>query len=189
VRKLILFIGFFLFFIYNFSFINASSANACNGEGGICDDVEIFCCDNLNLICARDVAEVGQCRNADNYGPGGIENVDPEPDLLAHPCTQIGDGENTYFECDTGLGITISSNPRDFVKVLFGVILSISGMIALLLIIFSGYRLLVSRGNPEKITDAKDRLVSAIIGLLFVIFSLVILQIIGVDILHIPGLS
>jgi len=41
--------------------------------------------------------------------------------------------------------------------------------------------------HPEALKDARDQLISAIIGLIFIIFSLVILQIIGVDILRIPG--
>jgi hypothetical protein len=43
--------------------------------------------------------------------------------------------------------------------------------------------------NPEKIQVAKDNLTSAIVGFLFVVFSLVILQVIGYDILRIPGIN
>ncbi|GIW62172.1 MAG: hypothetical protein KatS3mg089_1024 [Patescibacteria group bacterium] len=82
-----------------------------------------------------------------------------------------------------------SSEPGKFIKDLLRVLLSISGGIVLLLIIRSGYQLMTSQGNPEKITEAKDRITSAIIGLLFLIFSLVILEVIGVDILNIPGFS
>lgn len=83
----------------------------------------------------------------------------------------------------------ISTDANKFIKDLLRVLLSISGGIILLLIIRSGYQLITSQGNPEKITEAKDRITSAIIGLLFLIFSLVILEVIGVDILNIPGFS
>lgn len=92
------------------------------------------------------------------------------------------------LEVETGLG-PISTDPVQFVKKLFAIILSVSGGIALLLIIYSGYQLMLSQGNPEKINGAKETLTSAIIGLVFIIFSLVILQIIGVDILRLPGFS
>lgn len=88
---------------------------------------------------------------------------------------------------NTGLGIPLSTDPVGFVKSIFGIILSLSGGIALLLIIFSGYKLMLSQGNPEKAQEAKETLTAAIVGLLFIIFSLVILQVIGVDILRIPG--
>lgn len=87
----------------------------------------------------------------------------------------------------TGLGIDIKTNPVDLVKSVFGIILSLSGGIALILIIMSGYQLIFSQGNPEQVKAAQEQLTSAIVGLLFIIFSLVILQIIGADILKIPG--
>ncbi len=90
--------------------------------------------------------------------------------------------------CNTAIG-DIPTKPIDFIQKLFGVILGVSGGIALLLIIFSGYRLMTSQGNPETIQGARETLTSAVVGLLFIIFSFVILEVIGVDILHIPGFS
>lgn len=78
-------------------------------------------------------------------------------------------------------------NPTDFVQRLMAILLSISGGIVLILIIISGYQLMFSQGDPEKVKLARERITSAVIGLLFLIFSLVILEVIGVDILHIPG--
>jgi hypothetical protein len=101
------------------------------------------------------------------------------------PCTQTSDASGTYYTCSTGFG-TFDTRPTGFITSLFRVILSISGAVAILLIIVSGYKMIMSRGNPEKVTEARERLTSAIVGLLFIIFSLVILQIIGVDILRIP---
>ena len=103
------------------------------------------------------------------------------------PCQQMSDtnGE-TYYSCETGFGFAIDTRPSGFITAMFRIVLGISGGIALLLVIFSGYRMIASRGNPEKVQEARERLTSAIVGLLFIIFSLVILQIIGVDILQIP---
>ena len=87
---------------------------------------------------------------------------------------------------DTGIGL-ISTDPKSFVKSVMGITLSLAGGIAMILLIFSGYKFMASQGNPEALQAARDQFLSAIIGLLFIIFSLVILQIIGVDILNIPG--
>jgi hypothetical protein len=46
-----------------------------------------------------------------------------------------------------------------------------------------------SAGNPERLTGGKEIITSAIAGLLLIIFSTIILKIIGVDILKIPGLT
>lgn len=95
------------------------------------------------------------------------------------------------FKCatvDTAIG-SVQTDPVQLVKQLFGILLSLAGGIALILIIYSGYQIMVSQGNPEKLQGARETLTSAIVGLVFLIFSLVILQIIGVDILRIPGFS
>ena len=70
---------------------------------------------------------------------------------------------------------------------IFTLVLGLAGGIALILIMVSGYRFMVSSGNPEATKAATEQLTSAIVGLLFIIFSFVILQVIGVDILRIPG--
>lgn len=104
------------------------------------------------------------------------------------PCKEITDPitKKKTFVCDTALG-EISTDPASFIKSIFGILLSLAGGVALLLIIISGYRLMTSQGNPEKVQAAREQLTSAIVGLLFIIFSLAILTIIGVDILRIPG--
>lgn len=90
------------------------------------------------------------------------------------------------IEVQTGIG-NISTEPQGFVKSIFSLVLGLAGGIALILIMISGYSFMTSRGDPEAIKAATGRLTSAIIGLLFIIFSFVILEIIGVDILRIPG--
>jgi len=89
---------------------------------------------------------------------------------------------------DTAIG-PIDTQPQAFVRRIFSLVLGLAGGIALLLIMYAGYQMMASSGNAEKITEARARLMSAIVGLLFIIFSFVILQIIGVDILRIPGFT
>ena len=105
------------------------------------------------------------------------------------PLQDVEKTENKNKKCitvDTAVG-EISVDPFEFVKSLMSILLSLAGGIAVLLIIVSGYRLMTSQGNPEAVKAAQEQLTSAIVGLLFIIFSLVILQVIGVDILKIPG--
>jgi len=47
--------------------------------------------------------------------------------------------------------------------------------------------MITSAGNPETLKGGQDRFAQALIGLLFVIFSVLLMQLIGVDILGIPG--
>lgn len=81
----------------------------------------------------------------------------------------------------------IDNSAQGIVGKLIGTGIGIAGGIALLMIIASGFELTISQGEPKRVSDAKERLTSAIIGLLFIIFSVTILQFIGVTILQIPG--
>ena len=115
----------------------------------------------------------------------GPASITP-PESRQAPCSNLDSKTGQCLSVSTAIG-NIPTDPTGFISSLFGILLSISGLIAIIIIIISGYRIMVSQGNPEKIKGAREALTSAIIGLLFMIFSVAILQIIGVNILHIPS--
>jgi hypothetical protein len=117
-----------------------------------------------------------QCSNGFGCLKPGAQ---PSPN---QPLSVCGDGKS----CPTAIGPLPTDRPSLLTKV-FGIVLSIAGIAALALIIASGYRLMVSQGNPEQVKGAREQLTAAIVGLLFIIFSFVLLQVIGVSILAIPG--
>lgn len=80
----------------------------------------------------------------------------------------------------------IPSDPGAFVSQFLGVGIGIAGGVAFLLIIFGGFQILTSAGNPEQLNAGRELVSSAIAGLLLIIFSVFILRIIGVNILGIP---
>jgi hypothetical protein len=59
----------------------------------------------------------------------------------------------------------------------------VGGGIAFLLILYAGFMLMTSTGNPERIKAGQELLTSAISGLILLIFSVFILKFIGIDIL------
>jgi peptidoglycan hydrolase-like protein with peptidoglycan-binding domain len=104
------------------------------------------------------------------------------------PCADE-DGALINNQCrkfQTGVGI-LSTRAGEFISSVFRILLAGAGAIALLLIIRAGYKIMTSEGNQEKVKEGRDQLVAAIVGLMFLIFSLVFLQVIGVDLLRIPG--
>lgn len=111
-----------------------------------------------------------------NLNTTPIPTNDKDTDLKNRKCAAV----------QTAIG-TVSIEPKQFVARIFGLVLGLSAGISLILIIISGYKFMTTGGNPESFIAARDMLVSAIAGLLFIIFAFVILQIIGVDILRIPG--
>lgn len=118
---------------------------------------------------------------------GKLNQPPPTAPPAQPPCDK--NNYNTQGGCalvHTSIG-DISTNPQGFISSLFGVLLSISGAIAVIIIMISGYKMIMSQGDAEKIQGAKESITAAIVGLLFLIFSLVILQVIGVDVLKLPG--
>jgi hypothetical protein len=103
-------------------------------------------------------------------------------------CARLAADGKSCAMVTTAIG-DIDTNGPAFVQRIFSFVLGIGGGIALILIILAGYKFITSQGNPEKVKAANEQLTSAIVGLLFIILSFVILQIIGVDILKIPGFS
>jgi hypothetical protein len=65
--------------------------------------------------------------------------------------------------------------------------MGIAGGIALLLVVYAGFLVISSGGNPQKLTAGKELLTAALTGLLLLVFGAFILEFIGVDILGIPG--
>jgi hypothetical protein len=112
----------------------------------------------------------------------------PLPPPPSPPCKNGAWKDGQCTAMITAFG-DLGTSPVDFIQKLFGILLSISGGIALLLIIKAGYMLMTSEGKPEQVQAGRDQLIAAIVGLLFLIFSLVFLQVIGFDILKIPGFS
>ncbi len=87
---------------------------------------------------------------------------------------------------DSAIG-NIATDPGEFIKTLFLVLLSMSGGWAVYIIITAGYQMMFSGSNPEQVQEAKDKIVSAVVGLIFMILSVAILQIIGADVFQFPG--
>jgi hypothetical protein len=104
-------------------------------------------------------------------------------------------GSEAYTSCKscygndgiwTAIGC-ISQDPRNLISKLINFGIGISGGVALLIILASAFSLTVSQGDVKKTSDAKEWLTAAIIGLIFIILSVSILEFIGSTVLRIPG--
>jgi hypothetical protein len=81
----------------------------------------------------------------------------------------------------------IPANATAIVQSIVKVGLGIAGGVALLMILAAGFMFSTSQGDPKRTGEARELITSAVIGLLFIIFSITILQFIGVTIFRIPG--
>ncbi len=109
-------------------------------------------------------------------------------------CEKLSDDEES--ECKsclrsggvhTAIGCIPIGNMTSMTVAVLGFAAGIGGGITLLMIIAGGFIILTSSGNPEKLQTGKEIITNAIAGLLLILFSAVVLRVIGVDILQIPG--
>jgi len=100
---------------------------------------------------------------------------------------QVGTGGCGGEGVNTAIGCIPVGGTRGFVGFILNWGIGIAGGIAFILIIYSGFIIITSSGNPQKMQAGKELLNAAIGGLLLVIFGVFLLEFIGVDILNIPG--
>ncbi|MFQ6033181.1 MAG: pilin [Candidatus Zixiibacteriota bacterium] len=93
--------------------------------------------------------------------------------------------ENSATKAWTALGC-VPTDPQEFVAWFLSSAIKLSGGIAFLLMLWGGFQMMTSTGDPEKLNQGKSIITSAAIGLLFIIFSVLLLKIIGIDIFQLP---
>jgi hypothetical protein len=103
---------------------------------------------------------------------------------------------NTSVDCDNGKGVRselgnfcVPKDPAGFAQTYYKIGLSAIGGLSLLFIIFGGYLFLTSEGNPDRLNNGKTFIFYALFGLLLAIFGYVFIEVVAIDILHLPGFS
>ena len=95
-------------------------------------------------------------------------------------------GEN---QVNTAIGC-ISTEPtgaNGFINQILRLAIGMSGGLALLMLLYGTFIVTTSAGIPDKLKEGQEIITSAISGLLFIIFSVALLQFIGITILELPG--
>jgi len=122
------------------------------------------------------------------FAPIAYAQRGPRPSPTASPAASQQD--NITCEGGTGINTAIGCIPISDTNAFIGFILrwaiGIGGGIAFLLIVYAGFMIMSSSGNPERLKAGQELLTSAIAGLIMLIFSVFILRVIGVDILGLP---
>ena len=76
-------------------------------------------------------------------------------------------------------GIRQVSGFEQYLSLWYNFVLGVSGILATVIIMWGGFKWLTSRGNSAAISDAKDRIWSAVIGLVLLFLSYTLLSIIN----------
>ena len=85
----------------------------------------------------------------------------------------------------TALGCIPVDTPKAFIDYLLSWSFGIAGGIAFVLIIYAGFLIMTSAGDPRRLQAGKELLTAAIMGLLLLVFGFYLLRLIGVNILGI----
>lgn len=129
------------------------------------------------------------------YIPPGTTPIPltPSPPSEPAPKKLCPDEEGDCAQCFndgktwTALGCIPTNDLNEFAGWLIGKVIFIASGIAFLLMAFGAFQIITSSGDPKKAQAGKETLTSALTGLLFIILSIFLLKLIGVDILRIPG--
>jgi hypothetical protein len=93
---------------------------------------------------------------------------------------QYYSGDEFRGYCRTFEGYGEGETLGSIINRLMPYIFAFSGLILLFMIIFSGYQLLTSAGNPEAMQKGKSRLTAALVGFILIFAAFWIYQLIGV---------
>ncbi len=109
--------------------------------------------------------------------------------VFAVPCGLKGENNNLNL-CYPSFGknsdgspatLQLSTDLPHLIAWFYYAIVGLSGFAAFIMIVWGGIGWMTSSGNPSKTTDAKDRIQKALLGLLLVLASFLILQVVNPD--------
>jgi len=180
---------FSFFLVFNFvitSFLPTNSTNAAtywfirNVGGTISCISATFGGDlphyNSQASCETALAGGAGVGSGETSGGGGSSG---DSSIPCNPTCSIGG----VLEFDTG------DSGGSTITTILTVSISIAAVVAFILAGFGAVRIVTSAGNPSGINAGREMIISAISGLLFIVFAVTILEIIGANILNLPGIE
>ncbi len=91
-------------------------------------------------------------------------------------------GSDLGDDIEGGLGVLGGGqieNEQDLINAIVGVAVPVAVLCLIVLVVYAGYMLISSQGNPDKLQEGKEVLTNAIIGFFIIVLSVVILLLIS----------
>lgn len=194
---------------------SSGDTNFCNSDAicGSNGKVQIKQASTFTFVCTR--KKPATCNRCENFSdgsqkcsPAGAEyaascenTCNPENNSAANMAGTSGannKGSSTgipgnNITCDNSDGTAINTaigcipfgDPAALSAFFLRWAVGIGGGIAFLMMIYSGFIIMTSAGNPDRLKGGKELMTSAVMGLLMIIFSVFILRFVGIDLLGI----
>lgn len=122
-----------------------------------------------------------------NPDPAAKESLKIDTTTGLPPAAAAG-RQYTFLGClTTGSGSFQEGGAGNVVQALLRIVFSVVGGVAFLYLIFGAFTIITSQNNPEKMNYGKRLVYGAIIGLVFSLTSILIVNLIAGQILKIPG--
>ncbi len=150
-------------------------------------------------FCTKDFVINDKCTVCQEQAPDPTIPGEGPDEVAFQLCRQLPEGSDAYNNCIecaegeegqegvwTAVGC-IKREPESILAELLSIGLTTGGGIALLMILGAGFIFSTSAGDPKRVDQAKELITSAVIGLIFIIFSIAMLEFIGFTVLKIPG--
>jgi hypothetical protein len=165
---------------------NLARQTECTFDFGVGSSLEKFCAAPEAKSIVKDIEKFKLCEQIDKTT---VQYQRCQNCLLGLDLN--ASGVSTYAP-DNPKGIwtavgCIKTDPQNIIITLVKLGLGVAGGGALLMILSASFIISVSAGDAKKFTEAKEMISNAVIGLIFIIMSITILQFIGVSLFHIPG--
>lgn len=87
--------------------------------------------------------------------------------------------------CQTEIG-AVPIDPSGFVNAILNAVIPVGGALALILIIYGGFKMVTSSGYAEEVRKGKEIITYAIVGLILILFAVLIVRVIGGGVLQLP---
>lgn len=166
------------FFIAGLSlFFSINIVNAAGVLNDVCDPNVVNSC-QVGLICSK-VAKTCQLPEQNS----GTQPVNGNQDYQNIEAEYIRDprlGNQIYIPKDESCnsGLRCANTLTEFISGVIEILLSFAGSLAVLFVIIGGFIYITSAGNEERAEKGKKTLVNAIIGIVVIIMSYVIINVI-----------
>lgn len=169
-----------LFLIFSFLFLlpNNAIAASCASLDGRCTSLWFGAhCPNGSPI-ENDSCWIGfSCCPKNSGNQNQIEGV------------ECYSGNNSVVGVNTALGCIYVGSGTSLVETILRIATGLGGGIALALILYGVFIVTTSAGMPDKLKAGSEIITSAVIGLIFILLSVFLVNLIGINILGIPGLT
>ncbi len=149
-------------------------------------------CDNSGEDCSGNGTSYGcgDCLCCSSYHPPTIcSNVESVVTAIPRSAASSVCTVGGQTGIETAIGCIPVSDNNAFLAFILRWAVGIAGGTSFILIIYSGFSIMTAAGDKRKLQAGKELLTAAIAGLLLLIFSVYILDMIGIRILRIPGLG